>query len=283
MENLAAEHLRAGLMSPRSTTCKQTERKNILPDLLWASTKSGEAAQTTWKNLRDGRVGNVRLVYADLDDGMIQNVCKYWWNKSGAQWPAADEFRTGCTYEHAGYYLHWLLAFFGPVRKVASFASLLVPDKLTGQTPAELAPDFTVAHLYFDHDIIARLTCSVVGSHNHQLSIFGDDGSLFVDEAWDFWSDLWYLPPLPRRLKKKLKLGSRPPLFSWNDVANKGQRMNYAVGVEDLADAIASDRRPRLCGEMGAHVVEVLEAIQYPPSPEPVIIRSRCPPMQPLG
>ena len=34
-----------------------------------------------------------------------------WKNPSGAYWPALDEFKTGCTYEHAGYFLTWLHSF----------------------------------------------------------------------------------------------------------------------------------------------------------------------------
>src|SRR5262249_19068502 len=76
----------------------------------------GETAQTMWKVLREERVGPVRLVYAELDDGLVHKMpYKLWLSESGAPWPYEDEFEVGCTVEHAGYYLTWLAAFFGPI------------------------------------------------------------------------------------------------------------------------------------------------------------------------
>ncbi|MCK5748392.1 MAG: Gfo/Idh/MocA family oxidoreductase, partial [Oricola sp.] len=78
-----------------------------------------EAAQTAWKALRDGEIGPVRLVYAELDDDFIpQAPYQKWFSETGAPWPAKDEFEVGCTLEHAGYYLTWLMAMFGPVETV---------------------------------------------------------------------------------------------------------------------------------------------------------------------
>ena len=58
----------------------------------------GESAQTAWKALREGAIGKVRLVYAELDDGLIHRM-RYteWINPSGAPWPYKDEFEVGCT------------------------------------------------------------------------------------------------------------------------------------------------------------------------------------------
>jgi predicted dehydrogenase len=75
-----------------------------------------ETAQTMWQALRADTIGKVRLIYASFDDGMIAPRLAPWnWrNAAGAAWPAKDEFEVGCTYEHAGYVLTWLAAFFGP-------------------------------------------------------------------------------------------------------------------------------------------------------------------------
>jgi predicted dehydrogenase len=65
------------------------------------------AAQTLWKALKSDKIGTVRMVYANFDDGMIAPHQKPWeWRNSlGVPWPAKDEFEVGCTYEHAGYFL----------------------------------------------------------------------------------------------------------------------------------------------------------------------------------
>src|SRR5262245_34742322 len=69
-----------------------------------------ETAQTVWKAIKDCTIGQVRLVYANFDDGMIApNFAPWTWiNNYGVAWPAKDEFEVGCTYIHAGYVLTWL-------------------------------------------------------------------------------------------------------------------------------------------------------------------------------
>jgi predicted dehydrogenase len=97
--------------------------------------------QTMWKALRDGRVGPVRLVYGNFDAGMIhKHRWSRWHSASGAPWPVRDELETGCTYEHAGYILTWLAAWFGPARRVHAFSSCLIPDK--GFEVKSAAPEF---------------------------------------------------------------------------------------------------------------------------------------------
>lgn len=74
----------------------------------------GETAQTVWKALRNNVVGKVRLVYAEMDDGLVHKMpYQQWISESGKPWPYKDEFEVGCTLEHAGYYVNWLTAFLG--------------------------------------------------------------------------------------------------------------------------------------------------------------------------
>ncbi len=94
----------------------------------------GETAQTLWKALRERQIGDVRLVYAEMDDGMVFRMpYRKWKSASGVPWPATDEFEIGCTFEHAGYYLTWLPAFFGPAQTVTAYSACLVPDKQTDE------------------------------------------------------------------------------------------------------------------------------------------------------
>ena len=145
----------------------------------------GESAQTAWKALREGAIGKVRLVYAELDDGLIHRM-RYtkWINPSGAPWPYKDEFEVGCTLEHAGYYITWLAAFFGPARSVSTFAACQIRDK--GTELDVLAPDFAVGCIEFASGVVARLTCSIIAPHDHALRVFGDEGVLSVKECWDY-------------------------------------------------------------------------------------------------
>jgi predicted dehydrogenase len=53
----------------------------------------GETAQAMWKALRERQVGTARLVYAEMDDGMVFRMAyRRWLSASGAPWPARDEF-----------------------------------------------------------------------------------------------------------------------------------------------------------------------------------------------
>ena len=56
--------------------------------------------------MRRGAVGQVRLVYAELDDNPVHLMApEGWTNELGTPWPYLNEYRVGCTLEHAGYYL----------------------------------------------------------------------------------------------------------------------------------------------------------------------------------
>lgn len=207
----------------------------------------GETAQTVWKALRENRVGKVRLVYAEMDDGLVHRMpFRKWTNASGTPWPFKDEFEIGCTLEHAGYYLPWLTAFFGPAQSVTAFSSCLVPDKLPDAhlEPAD-TPDFSVALIQFASGIVARLTCSIVAPHDHSLRIIGDDGVLYVDDCWYYRAPVYtrrlvtfrrrtFLSPLRQRVKLAAS-GRR------QQVKIRGaQNMDFCRGIAAMAAAIAA-------------------------------------------
>ena len=224
----------------------------------------GRAAQTAWAAIREGRIGTPRLTYAELDDGFLPAApYRRWRSASGAGWPAADEFATGCTLEHAGYYLGWLMAMFGPVRRVVSGSARLLDEGQTGR--GHDAPDYASASLYFEA-MVARLTCSIVASHDHGLRIFGDTGVLEVDEAWANGA--------PVRIRRRHSVRRRlfdSPIAHRVPAAGGGHpmvgrrgaaSMNFALGVAEMAIAIAERRAPRLAGDFALHLTEVALAMQ---------------------
>jgi len=236
-----------------------------------------ESAQTIWKALRQNDIGPVRLVYAELDDGLIHRMrYRNWISESGTPWPYKDEFEVGCTLEHAGYYVTWLIAFFGPAKTITSFASCQIKDKETDVKLEVEAPDFSVVCIEFETGIVARLTCSIIASHDHTIKFFGDEGTLLMHECWDYGSPVF----LQRRTKlalwaekyplltKILRLGPR----KYKAVKNtnykhkyKGtSRMDFSRGVAELADSIEEQRECRLSADFCLHVNEIVLAIQYP-------------------
>jgi len=223
----------------------------------------GETAQTVWKALRDGAVGNVRVVYAEMDDGMVHRMpYQKWQSQSGMPWPYQDEFEVGCTLEHAGYYLSWLAAWFGPASSVTAFASAQVPDKVPGLllSPAD-APDLSVACIQFASGVVARLTCSILAPHDHTLRVVGDDGVLYTRDCWQYRS-----PVYSRRM---VSIRRRTFLSPWRTthplpppphgrIKTRGsQVMDFARGPAELAGALREGRSCRLSPRFSLHVNEL--------------------------
>lgn len=251
----------------------------------------GETAQTVWKALRDGVIGKVRLVYANFDDGMIAPRMSPWnWrNETGAAWPAKDEFEVGCTYEHAGYVLTWLAAFFGTARRITAFASCQLPDK--GIPVERMAPDFTVGCIEYDNHVVARVTCGLVAPHDKSLVIIGDEGVLSVRNVRHDDGAVWLhrytetgwrakLMGLVNRVQRQLD--AKVPFLPWRGkewcwsrrlplvrqhtgkFVSVFKPVDFARGPAELADAIRGDRESRLSPDLACHLVELVEALQYP-------------------
>ena len=235
----------------------------------------GEAAQTMWKALRDGRIGTPRLVYAEMDDGPIPLLDhQSWASPAGAPWPSRDEFEVGCTLEHAGYYLTWLTAFFGPALRVSASSQVVMPDK--GVALDRVSPDFSVAVIEFGRGVVARLTCSIFAPVDRRMRIFGDRGILSVRDCWDFGSPVSLLRRTPLslraerhpRLARMAGLGPRRvplvrrPRFRW--MGRPASHIDFARGIADLATSDPDQRR--LSGRWSLHCNELALAIQDPGS-----------------
>lgn len=251
----------------------------------------GEAAQTVWAALRRGIVGKTRLVYAELDDGMVHLMdFRKWTSPSGTPWPRVDEFETGCTLEHAGYYVTWLAAFFGPARSVTAYASCQIPDKDNDVAADRMGPDLSVGTIEFASGIVARLTCSLVARHDHSLRIFGDLGVLSCEDAWFYGSPVYFesfeSPLTPGRRVSRVPPRSKLLKAAWNFAAPKilrqpgaavvplvreaqfqsyppnSHHMDFARGIAEQAAAIKENRPSRLSAQFVGHVNEIVLALQ---------------------
>jgi predicted dehydrogenase len=242
-----------------------------------------ETAQTLGKAIRDGVIGKVRLVYANFDDGMIAPVMRPWsWlNDFGAPWPAKDEFEVGCTFEHAGYVLTWLGAFFGPARRVTSFASTQLPDK--GIAVEKMAPDFTVGCIEYDDAIVARVTCGLIAPKDKSLTIVGDTGVLHVRDVRNDAGPVFlrrphapgFLERVIKRINRSIPLPvtgeewgfqTRLPLLRQptGGFVSAGKPVDFCRGPAEMASAIRQNRPSRLSAEFAAHITEIVEALQNP-------------------
>jgi predicted dehydrogenase len=233
---------------------------------LWISSAPcsllGETAQTIWRALRENQLGDVRVVYAELDDGLVHLMpYQRWVSDSGAPWPHKDEFEVGCTLEHAGYYLTWLPAFFGPVRSMTAWASVQVPEKTMDLQLAVASPDFSVACMQFASGVTARLTCSILAPHDHRLRIVGDRGVLTTRDCWLFRSPVTIRRTMRIHRRQFLSpWGRRYPLLGRHNpkIPVKGSaQIDWCRGVADMDQAIREDRRPRLAPDFCLHVTEL--------------------------
>lgn len=236
-----------------------------------------ETAQTLWKAIREEVIGKPRLVYAELDDGLIHRMNhREWLSTTGSPWPHVDEFETGCTVEHAGYYLSWLTAFFGPAERVTAFSTVIFPDKQADTDTVIETPDLSIGCIEFKSGVVARITCSIAADHNHDLTIIGELGSLSINECWDYHAPVF---------KKKTKLNKRVetiPVISkllgygkqklplvQNSNPKHGQKkpletMDFFRGVDELAEAITAGRPCRLSAEHALHITEITLTLQHP-------------------
>lgn len=224
-----------------------------------------DAARALWRAVDEGVAGATRLVYAELDDGFItQAPYDLWRSESGAPWPAEDEFRVGCTLEHAGYYLTWLMAIFGPVERIVAASATVVPDKLPNADAG--APDFSTASLFFRSGVVARLTCSIAARHDHRLRVIGDAGELEIDDCWNNHA--------PVRFRKRFSVRRRlmmSPVASRVEADERRQpkigrfgaaAMNFALGPANMLAARALGRAADMRVDFALHVNEATLAIQ---------------------
>ena len=251
-------------------------------------------AQTVWRRLREGAIGPVRLVYAEMEDGMVPRApTAKWVNEAGVGWPAVDEFQMGCTIEHAGYVLSWLCAFFGPAEMVTAHSEILAPDKIPGLALAP-APDFSVACIRFRSGVVARMTNGIYAEHDHRLAFFGDDGMLTVDDPRSDRSiirERRYRTLRRRRFLGRARtislIGGREKIAAYRG----SQTRDFCRAIAEMAAAIEEGRPAYLGARLALHVAELTLAAHWGGHPTgvargwpagPYAVTTESPPMEPL-
>ncbi|MGH1438524.1 MAG: Gfo/Idh/MocA family protein [Cellvibrionaceae bacterium] len=229
----------------------------------------GKAAKTLSHAVSQGLCGQTKLVYAELDDGLVHKMAyKKWRSISGAPWPYRDEFEVGCTLEHAGYYLTWLMEMFGPVKSVTAFSDCVIPEKVEPEPP--LSPpdtaDISFGILKFESGVVARLSTTIVAPHDHSIRIFGDKGVISLKECWDN-NDKVYFRKLVRIRRKTFlspyrKTIKLPETIQVNKLDRGNTKMDFLLGVRALANKVKHKQRSTLSIDFCLHVTEVSLALQ---------------------
>jgi predicted dehydrogenase len=224
-----------------------------------------------------------------MEDGM---VFRHPWresrSRSGAPWPAEDEFEIGCTLEHAGYYLTWLCAIFGPASEVTAFGATLFPDKGSGSPPERIANDYSVTSLRFRDGGVARLTCGLAAPIDRGFHVQGEDGVVSVTDGWDYSSSVYLRsvdgglnvgPDLYQRTVRRAlrdqpmrhwygrKIGAQDKAKHFPDFPS---RMDFMRGPATLVSAIEDGAASPIPTDFSLHITELALVAQNPgrfPSP----------------
>jgi predicted dehydrogenase len=142
----------------------------------------GEGEQAAWKLIREGRLGTVRVVYAEVNWGRIES-----WQPA-----LAPFYDVGPLFDVAVYSLMLLTAIFGPVRRVSSFGRVVFPDRAAkhGEPFHITTPDFAATMLEFDGGLIGRMTTDFYvhnqNTNQRGIEFHGDLGSLTLSSWRDF-------------------------------------------------------------------------------------------------
>jgi predicted dehydrogenase len=206
-------------------------------------TYMGEPQQTAWKVIQEGRLGPVRLIYAEVNHGRIET-----WHPAPAPF-----YQVGALFDVGVYPLTIVTAMFGPARKVLGYGRVLYPDRVTKEgIPFHIdTPDFITAVVELEGGPLVRLTTNFyVGGQTKQKGIefHGDLGSLHLGN-WQRFDTTVEFADYGQTYQSVPLLKEPYPGTEWGR------------GILDLAKAILENQPHRATGAQAAHVVEILCAI----------------------
>jgi predicted dehydrogenase len=207
------------------------------------STFLGEAQQTAAALVRNGRLGAVRAIYAEVNWGRIET-----WH------PAPVPFyQVGVLVDVGVYPLTIVTTMLGPARSVRAWGWDLQPERtmLDGSRFRIGSPDLIVAAIELASGPILRLTASFyVGRPAKQigsLEFHGDEGSLALGSFQDF--------------DATVEVGAYGGAYEKVEPVRPAfHGTAWARAVAEMAAAIDEGRPHRASAEQAAHVVEILEA-----------------------
>jgi predicted dehydrogenase len=207
------------------------------------TTLLGEAQQTAWQHIRDGKLGTVRVCYAEVNWGRIES-----WHPNPVPF-----YDIGVLPDVGVYPLTILTSMFGAVRRVTAYAKLLYPQRVTKEgVPFEITtPDMVIAALEHESGVLTRMTCDFyVHSENTRqngIEFHGDAGSLLM-ESWLASNSKLFTSNFGEELAELPLLHPQEEYIRWGR------------GLHDMALALRDGRPHRMRGEIAAHICEILEA-----------------------
>ncbi|MDX2140925.1 MAG: Gfo/Idh/MocA family oxidoreductase [Chloroflexota bacterium] len=231
------------------------------------TTLLGEAQQTAWQHIRAGKLGTVRVCYAEVNWGRIES-----WHPNPVPF-----YDIGVLPDVGVYPLTILTSMFGPVRRVTAYSQLLYPDRVTKEgVPFSITtPDMVIALLEHESGVLTRMTCDFyISSQNTRqngIEFHGDAGSLLM-ESWLAFNSKLFTSNFGEEMAELPLLRPQEEYIRWGR------------GLHDMALAIRDGRPHRMRGEIAAHICEILEATKRAAATQtPVQVESSFAPPAPMG
>ena len=204
----------------------------------------GEAQDAAWSVIKSGKLGQVRLVYAEVNHGLIED----WHPNPG---PFYD---LGVIWDVAVYPITLLTAFFGPVKRVLAYSKVLKKDhvKMNGDPFSITTPDYYLAVLELENGVTCRLSANFYAKMSYQggaMEFHGDEGRLKLGDFQNFHAPVefgYYAKPYKKVIHKGI--GSE-------------KYMEFSRGVQDMAKAILEERDLNSSASQAAHVIDTVSAI----------------------
>lgn len=206
----------------------------------------GGGIQTCRRLIDDGAIGRPVAATANM-------LCH-----GHETWHPSPEFYYkaggGPLFDMGPYYLTSLVTMLGPVKSVSALAKaahrerLITSQPLYGKKIRVDVPTHLCGVLEFAKGVIGTVTMSfdVWKSRMPLLEVYGTEGTILCPDPNTFGGEvlLW-----------------RAHAKEWESVPlSHSDQMGRGAGIADLADALMGRRQNRMNGDLGLHVVEVMEA-----------------------
>ncbi len=232
----------------------------------------GGGIQTCRKLIADGAIGQMVAAMANMlspgHESWHPNP-EFYYKKGG-----------GPLFDMGPYYLSSLITFFGPAIKVSAMNRTTYPVRTITSEPFKgkkikvEVPTHLTGSIEFANGALATVTMSfdITGHHIPCMEIYGSKGSISC--------------PDPNNFKGEVQLRLRSDK-QWNNIplTHDGE-VGRGIGLADMAYAIRSGRPHRASGELGLHVVEIMEAFHLSASQGKTIrLKTSCkqPAALPIG
>lgn len=203
----------------------------------------GEAQQTAWKYIREGRLGKVRMVYGEANWGRIES-----WH------PAPQAFyEVGAWYDVGVYLLTLITTFLAPVRQVHAIGRMLMPERFTksGEAYQVTTPDWMLTIMELADGTQVRICTNFYVSNETSrqkgLEFHGDKGSFALDSFGAFNGGIYFA-----------HFGEKFQAVDY--VRNPAEGIPWGRGLHTVINAIEEGKPHPFTGEQAAHIVDVLDA-----------------------